>query len=152
MRPLTVVTANELLAVALVAQWVAPYESRIPTASISFQPATVAESIAKLLAGSDPSDESIRAQLEAKGRGALWAGYAAMRAQEQTAREAGQTVQANAFAEAARLTRGTCAGDGDSWGSGNGAFAHGACAHSSISVRSAGTYSAAAVGLSLRLR
>ena len=55
--------------------------------------------------GTDPSDERIREQLEAKGRGALWAGYAAIRAQEQTMRVAGQTAQANAFAEAARLTR-----------------------------------------------
>lgn len=74
------------------------------------QPARQADLTAKIASlhgygGSDPSDERIRAQLEAKGRGALWAGYAAMRGQEQAARAAGQTLQANAFAEAARLTR-----------------------------------------------
>lgn len=54
--------------------------------------------------GADPSDERIREQLEAKGRGALWAGYAMLRQQEQAMRAAGQDAQADVFAQAARTT------------------------------------------------
>jgi hypothetical protein len=54
--------------------------------------------------GTDPSDERIREQLEAKGRGALWAGYAMLRQQEQAMRAAGQDAQADVFAQAARTT------------------------------------------------
>lgn len=53
--------------------------------------------------GADPSDDQIRAQLEAKGRLTQWPGYEMMRRQEQAAREAGNEAQADTFAEAAGL-------------------------------------------------
>ena len=53
--------------------------------------------------GADPSDDCIRAQLQAKGRESLWPAYEVMRQQEQQSREAGNESQTAAFAEAARL-------------------------------------------------
>ena len=61
--------------------------------------------------GSDPSDERIRAQLEAKGRGALWSPYEAFRRREEAARDAGQ--DASAFADAARMMRESWYASGD---------------------------------------
>ena len=54
--------------------------------------------------GADPSDDRIRAQLQARGRESLWPAYEVMRQQEQQDREAGNAVQADTFARAARLT------------------------------------------------
>ncbi len=54
--------------------------------------------------GADPSDDRIRAQLEAAGRGSLWPAYETMRHQEEQSRQAGNEEQAKAFSEAARLT------------------------------------------------
>lgn len=54
--------------------------------------------------GADPSDDQIRAQLEAKGRLNQWPSYEMMRQKEREAREAGDDSQAETFAEAARLT------------------------------------------------
>ena len=60
---------------------------------------------------SDPSDERIRAQLEAKGRSTLWSPYEAFRRQEEAARDAGQ--DASAFADAARMMRESWYASGD---------------------------------------
>lgn len=73
------------------------------------QPMRQADLIAKVASlhgygGAEPSDERIREQLVAKGRATLWPAYDGMRQQERRSREAGNLAQANAFAEAARMT------------------------------------------------
>lgn len=55
-------------------------------------------------AGSDPNDDRIREQLEKNGQGALFGGYQMVRRLEANARAAGDTVNTEAFAQAARLT------------------------------------------------
>ncbi|MEC9245490.1 MAG: hypothetical protein VYB05_12015 [Pseudomonadota bacterium] len=61
--------------------------------------------------GSDPSDERIRAQLEEKGRGALWPPYEALQRQVETRRSAGQDT--GAFEDAARMMRESWYASGD---------------------------------------
>lgn len=73
------------------------------------QPSRHADLTAKVAAlhgygGSDPSDERIREQLEANGRLAQWPAYEQMRSQAQKYHEAGNSEQAAAFEDAARLT------------------------------------------------
>ncbi len=55
-------------------------------------------------AGSDPSDERIREQLERNGQASLFTGYQMFRTQEAAARAAGDTKNIEAWAQAARLT------------------------------------------------
>lgn len=54
--------------------------------------------------GSDPTDERIRAQLEARGRAGLWGPYEANRRREAEAREAGNEGKAAIYAEMTRET------------------------------------------------
>ncbi len=73
-------------------------------------PSRHAELIAKLAAlhgygGADPSDESIRDQLTAKGRGNQWPPYEALRTQENQLRAAGQQAQADGIGGIARMMR-----------------------------------------------
>lgn len=73
-------------------------------------PSRQTELIAKLAAlhgygGADPSDESIRNQLTAKGRSNQWPPYEALRNQEDQARAAGQEAQAKAIGDIARMMR-----------------------------------------------
>lgn len=73
------------------------------------QPSRSADLTAKIASlhgygGADPSDERIREQLEAKGRGSLWPAYEVMRRQEQAAIDAGNEAMAATFGEAARIT------------------------------------------------
>jgi len=55
-------------------------------------------------AGSDPSDERIKEQLEKNGQGSLYNGYQMFRANEAAARAAGNAQNIEAWAQAARLT------------------------------------------------
>jgi hypothetical protein len=55
-------------------------------------------------AGSDPTDERIKQQLEEKGQAALFTGYQMFRAKESDARAAGDARGVEEWAQAARLT------------------------------------------------
>jgi hypothetical protein len=55
-------------------------------------------------AGSDPSDDRIKEQLERNGQGALFTGYQMFRTQEAAARAAGDARNIEAWSQAARLT------------------------------------------------
>lgn len=73
------------------------------------QPTRLADLTAKLASlhgygGADPSDDRIRAQLEAKGRGSLFSGYAMLRQEEEKKRAAGQNAEADIFSQAAQTT------------------------------------------------
>jgi hypothetical protein len=73
------------------------------------KPARRADLTAKIAAlhgfgGTDPSDERIHEQLEARGRGSLWGPYEAARRREADARAAGNEAMAALYAEVARET------------------------------------------------
>jgi hypothetical protein len=55
-------------------------------------------------AGSDPTDERIKEQLERNGQGALFNGYQMFRDRENAARAAGDAANVEVWAQAARLT------------------------------------------------
>src|SRR5262249_54995380 len=54
-------------------------------------------------AGSDPTDERIKEQLETKGRGPLFTAYQTFRAQEASARDAGDAANVAVWGQAAQV-------------------------------------------------